>query len=255
MEKKYYSNSKLETFDQCKLRYKFQYIDKIQVDIPTTIEAFMGNMVHDTLEKLYSLVELRLPELKEILEFYSKKWNESYTPNILIAKPHLTQEDYKKLGEKFIINYYFKHIPFNESQTIKLETEEYTPLDEERLYHVRIDRLAYKSEDVFEIHDYKTSNKPKTQKELDEDRQLAMYSVWVKNKFPNAKKIKLIWHYLVSNEQKESSRTPEQLEVLKSEVLEKAKIIESTKEFPATVNKLCNYCVFQNICPEFKKEY
>ena len=82
-----------------------------------------------------------------------------------------------------------------------------------------------------------------------------MYSVWVKNKFPNAKKIKLIWHYLVSNEQKESSRTPEQLEVLKSEVLEKAKIIESTKEFPATVNKLCNYCVFQNICPEFKKEY
>ena len=101
MEKKYYSNSKLETFDQCKLRYKFQYIDKIQVDIPTTIEAFMGNMVHDTLEKLYSLVELRLPELKEILEFYSKKWNESYTPNILIAKPYLTQEDYKKLGEKF----------------------------------------------------------------------------------------------------------------------------------------------------------
>ena len=251
MEKKYYSNSKLETFDQCKLKYKFQYIDKIKVDIPTTIEAFLGNKVHEALQKLYSLAALRTPELKEILEFYSRKWDDEYDQNILIAKQDLTQQDYKKLGEKFLINYYFKHAPFKESQTINLETEEFTPLDEERLYHVRIDRLSYKSGDVFEIHDYKTSNRAKTQEELDKDKQLAMYSIWVKNKFPNAKKIKLIWHYLVSNEQKVSERTPEQLESLKKEILQKTKKIESTNEFPANVTKLCNYCIFQNVCPEF----
>ena len=151
MEKKYYSNSRLETFDQCRLKYKFQYIDKIEVEIPTTIEAFMGSMVHEALQKLYFLAEIRTPDIKEILEFYHKKWENEYDPNILIAKPNLTRDYYKKLGEKFIINYYFKHAPFKESQTIKLETQEYTPLDNERLYHVRIDRLGYKSGDVFEI--------------------------------------------------------------------------------------------------------
>ena len=213
----------------------------------------MGSMVHEALQKLYFLAEIRTPDIKEILEFYHKKWENEYDPNILIAKPNLTRDYYKKLGEKFIINYYFKHAPFKESQTIKLETQEYTPLDNERLYHVRIDRLGYKSGDVFEIHDYKTSNRAKSQEELDLDRQLAMYSIWVKNKFPNAKKIKLIWHYLASNEQKESFRTNEQLENLKQEVLEKAKMIEHTKEFPANLTPLCNYCIFQNICPEFNK--
>ena len=34
-----YSHSRLNTFDQCKYKYKLQYIDRIKVEIPTTIEA------------------------------------------------------------------------------------------------------------------------------------------------------------------------------------------------------------------------
>mgnify|MGYP001609271620 FL=1 len=48
-----YSHSKLGTFQQCKYKYKLQYIDKIKVDIPDTVETFMGKLVHKVLEKLY----------------------------------------------------------------------------------------------------------------------------------------------------------------------------------------------------------
>ena len=47
-----YSNSKLGTFDQCKYKFRLQYIERIRTGV-RSIEAFMGSMVHDTLEKLY----------------------------------------------------------------------------------------------------------------------------------------------------------------------------------------------------------
>ena len=48
-----YSHSRIETFQQCRYKYKLQYIDRIKVDVPATVEAFMGDLVHRTLEKLY----------------------------------------------------------------------------------------------------------------------------------------------------------------------------------------------------------
>ncbi|MAG45626.1 MAG: hypothetical protein CMH63_02535 [Nanoarchaeota archaeon] len=247
-----YSNSKLDTFDQCKLKYKYRYIDKIPVEIETTIEAFMGSMVHDTLEFLYKqLQENKLPTLKDLLEFHNKKWEENYSTNILIVKNN-PSDFYKDKGSKFIINYYYKHYPFNQSRTLALETQAFLPLDSSRNYHIRIDRLSIGSDKTIEVNDYKTNNRLKTQNEVDKDRQLAMYSLWVKNKFPNSK-IKLVWHFLAFNQHLESTRTHEELEKLKLEVLTKIKEIESAQDFPANQTPLCNYCEFQEICPEFKK--
>ena len=48
-----YSSSRLNTFKQCKLKYKYQYIEKIKTEIEQTVEAFLGSRVHDCLEKLY----------------------------------------------------------------------------------------------------------------------------------------------------------------------------------------------------------
>ena len=46
-----YSHSRIGTFEQCKYKFKLQYIDRVKVDVPTTVEAFMGNLVHQTLNK------------------------------------------------------------------------------------------------------------------------------------------------------------------------------------------------------------
>jgi ATP-dependent helicase/DNAse subunit B len=45
-----YSHSRISTFEQCRYKYKLQYIDKVKVDVPTTVEAFMGGLVHKALE-------------------------------------------------------------------------------------------------------------------------------------------------------------------------------------------------------------
>ena len=47
-----YSHSRLSTFENCPLKFKYTYIDKIETGIEESIEAFLGSRVHEALEKL-----------------------------------------------------------------------------------------------------------------------------------------------------------------------------------------------------------
>ena len=71
-----YSHSRLGTFQQCRYKYKLQYIDKIKVELES-IEAFMGKRVHETLEKLYKDLKFQKlnsnEELKEQLVMYAQQ--------------------------------------------------------------------------------------------------------------------------------------------------------------------------------------
>ena len=121
-------------------------------------------------------------------------------------------------------------------------------------WHVRIDKLGCDSKGNYFVCDYKTNARMKDQEEADADRQLALYSVWVKDKFKDAKSVKLIWHMLAFNKDAISERTDEQLEKLQQEIVNKIKEIESTTEFPTKITALCNYCGFKSECPSFKHQ-
>ncbi len=41
-----FSHSRISTYENCPYSYKLRYIDKKKPEIPTTIEAFVGDMVH-----------------------------------------------------------------------------------------------------------------------------------------------------------------------------------------------------------------
>jgi CRISPR/Cas system-associated exonuclease Cas4 (RecB family) len=92
----------------------------------------------------------------------------------------------------------------------------------------------------------------KTQQEADEDRQLAMYALWVKKNFKDAITVTLKWHMLAFSKDVESKRSDKELEELEKSVIKLIKEIETTKEYPTNVTALCNYCEYQNICPSMK---
>ena len=70
---KYYSHSKIGTFEQCPLKFKFRYIDKIPTEA-ITIEAHLGRIVHSTFEWLYTQVKEKenIPEIHEVISYYTK---------------------------------------------------------------------------------------------------------------------------------------------------------------------------------------
>jgi len=250
-----YSHSRLGTFEQCKQKFKFKYIDKVKVDIPEIIETFMGKRVHETLEKLYKDLKFqKLNTKEELLVFFEDLWKKEWNDKILINKKDYTQNNYKEMGKKFIIDYYDHYKPFNQYTTLSLETAELLSLNNGSQYNIKIDRLSCDKEGNYYVCDYKTNSQLKPQEELDEDRQLAMYSLWVKNNFKDCKSVKLIWYFLAFDKEMISERNDEQLENLKIDVQKLIKEIETCVDFPTNATYLCDYCVYRSICPAWKHE-
>ena len=49
-----FSHSRLSTFEQCPLKYKLHYLDKMSPDEELEgIEAFLGSRFHETMQWLY----------------------------------------------------------------------------------------------------------------------------------------------------------------------------------------------------------
>ena len=250
-----YSYSKVNCFDNCPYQFKLKYIDRIKPDIPTTIEAFMGDMVHRTLEKLHKklLSEGWRLSCEELVLYYDNLWKDNYVSDILIAKQFLTEEHYQNLGKKFVKNYYEKYYPFDSLEIIGLETKDMLTLPDGNSWYVRIDMFARDDSGNYYVIDHKTNSRMKNQWEADTDKQLAMYSLWVRQTHSDAKDVKLVWNMLAFNEQVVSIPSKEQLIKLQEEVMIKIAKIEHAKEYPATTSKLCHYCGYQNICETFQK--
>ena len=246
-----YSHSRLSTFEQCPLKFKFRYIDKLKPDIQQSIEGFLGNKVHDVLEWIYNeSAKGRTFELDEIIEFYIKNWHNDLNSDIKIVKEEYDSEYYFNQGIKFLIDYFLKYSPFKDN-TIACEKRIFINLDSEGKYRMQgfIDRLVHNKEtNIFEIHDYKTGSFLKSQEELDKDRQLALYSIGIRNLFDDVSDVHLVWHFLAHNTKMTSQRTLEQLENLKQEIIQLINKIESATEFPPGPSILCKWCDFRSYC-------
>ncbi len=115
-----------------------------------------------------------------------------------------------------------------------------------------IDRLVYNLQTgEYEVHDYKTANSLPSLQKIQNDRQLALYSIAVKEKYGKDKDVSLIWHYLAFNRKIISKRTDEQLQRLKDDTIELIKTIESTERYPTNKTSLCSWCEYKPICPQW----
>jgi putative RecB family exonuclease len=165
-----YSNSRIGTFETCPLQYKYHYIDHEKTKQEDTVETFLGSYVHIALEKLYTDLKFeKLLTLKELIAFFNNEWNKNWNSTIKINKKEYTQDNYRKMGVKFISEYYNKHKPFNKGKVIGLETTDMLDIGNGQKYHIRIDRLVDIGNGCYEVHDYKTSNSLPKQEYLDND--------------------------------------------------------------------------------------
>jgi len=251
-----YSNSKIGTYESCPRKYKFNYIDKIELpEAPEGIEAFLGLRAHETLEQLYKDQKRgKVLTLAETLEYYKSLWDKKWNSNVRIVRKGYKPEHYYESGIKQLTDYYERYKPFNQTYTLGTEVRIYFDLDKEGNYKIvgYVDRLSHDGKGRYEIHDYKTSQVSMTQKQADESRQLALYQIYVEDNYKDAKEIVLIWHFLLDNREVTSKRSKQDIASLKKELLASIKQIEADNEFKPQESKLCDWCEFAEICPAKK---
>ena len=169
-----YSHSRLSTFEQCPHKFKLRYIDKVETEVEESVEAFMGVRVNETLEKLYS--DLRYQKknsLEDLFGFLSDEWEKNWNDSIIIVKKEYGPENYQKMAQKFVTDYYNRYDPFDQTKTISIEERILINLDELGDYKLQgyIDRLTEVKDGYYEIHDYKTNSRLPLPEYIDKDRK------------------------------------------------------------------------------------
>jgi len=244
-------------YEECPLKYKLCYRDKIKRDIEG-VEGFLGTMVHETLKKCYDDVRLtKLDTLDELLFYFDSIWQKNWHDSIVITKKDVTQEHYRALGRKLIETYYTRYAPFDSDITIGTELRIVFSLGDNDKYRLSglIDRLSRTEGEVYQIHDYKTSAYLQSQKDIDNDRQLGLYHIGVQKRWPDIKNIKLIWHYLAFDRELVSVRSEEKIAELVGETIRLIDEIESAEKFLPRESDFCDWCEYPDLCPVRKHFY
>jgi putative RecB family exonuclease len=248
-----FSHSRLSTFERCARRFQYRYVLNIPAE-GESVEAFMGKRVHEVLERLYQFAARGMvPSLARVLARFRANWSEQFDgARLRIVRSELCAEDYQRSGERCLENAYRRLYPFDD-ETLGLERELAFPLDAEGLYPVRgvIDRLVRARDGALEIHDYKTGRRVPSQDELDRDRQLALYEIGVRSALREEGEVRLVWHYLLPNQLRTSSRTPEQLEALRESTRAAIDRIRAETSWEARPGRLCAWSEYRAHSPAF----
>ena len=247
-----FSHSRLASFEDCPKKYEFRYVLKIPRDTES-IEGFVGKRVHEVLERLYIATGRgHVPTLTQVLGRYRALFDEQYDPErVRVVRQETPVDEYRENGERSLTNYYRRHYPFDADETLGLEERITFDLDGEGRHRILgfVDRISRARDGVVEIHDYKTGRWVPNQKQLDEDRQLALYQIGVAEKLGEEGPMRLVWHYVLRNQVRTSARTPEELSSLRTETAALIDRIRGEVHFEPRTSALCSWCEYNDICP------
>jgi putative RecB family exonuclease len=247
-----YSHSRLSSFENCPKQFHYRYVERRAVD-SEGIEAFVGKRVHEVLERLNQFVERGLvPSLGKVLARFRADWERHFDPRrVRIVRAENPPDVYRENGERCLANHYRRHYPFDREETLGIEAHVAFPLDDAGRYRMQgfVDRIARAPDGALEIHDYKTGRWVPSQQNLDEDRQLALYQIGVQARYGGDVPVRLVWHYLLRDQVRVSTRTPAQLDALRTRTIELIEQIEAEQDFTPRPSNLCTWCEHNDVCP------
>lgn len=267
-----FSYSKLQTYNKCPQKYKLTYVDKIDVK-EEGIEAFVGKIVHEVLEHIYSLDNdvLTFITFDYIESKYNEIWKEKYHDKLYLAhckvkyKKKAEQKKYtsiwfKAQGLNYLRSYYMQYGPnFSNINVVAVEKKIEFKISKYKIVGY-IDRLD-KVDNNFIINDYKTGKFNKNI--LTNDMQAFIYFYGIK-KIYNTDNIEFNWHFLKNGYNK--VKLDVQKNISKSNYIDamKKKILEIINEIEVLTNEnktfvpkpsiLCEWCYFWKHCSDKKNE-
>lgn len=232
------SYSAVSSYEKCPLSYRFQYVDGLEVE-PTPYLAF-GRSVHAALEWLYDRDTPEPPTLESFLVYLDRCWeSEGYAS--------LEEErSYLKNAREVLTQYYYSNL---RDFRLPVAVEERFEIDMgDFVLSGVIDRVDCNPDGSYEILDYKTSRRLPELNRLREDLQLPIYQLACREVW-GITPAKLTFYYLIPNRRYSTRPCDNSRLSVIEERLARAAASISAGDFPATPNRLCPWCSFEDICP------
>jgi len=232
------SYSAVSSYEKCPLSYRFQYVDGLELE-PTPYLAF-GRSMHAALEWLYDREIPEPPTLESFLAYLDRCWeSEGYAS--------LEEErSYLKNAREVLTQYYYSNL---RDFRLPVAVEERFEIDMgDFVLSGVIDRVDCNPDGSYEILDYKTSRRLPELNRLREDLQLPIYQLACREVW-GITPAKLTFYYLIPNRRYTTRPCDSSRLSLIEERLANAASSIHAGDFPATPNRLCPWCSFEDICP------
>tara|TARA_R100000951_G_scaffold74617_2_gene62874 strand:+ start:377 stop:1162 length:786 start_codon:yes stop_codon:yes gene_type:complete len=231
------SESKYQTFKQCKLKYRYRYVERLPEPGDTNTEALhFGSYIHKVLEDgVNCTTEGELVQIAEEVKG-TYKISEKYTGKDLTCIKN------------------FLEFNANLSGTVATELVFEVPVKDDITLNGIIDRVIKGKDGGFLIIDYKTSKREKTKVDLYQDSQLKGYVYAISKLYGVPFKNIVAAHYypLTNNFVHVTYSVPQITAHARKIVDEVWKIRKSKKEdMRPNRNDFCNWCAYKSACPEF----
>ena len=230
------SHSKLDTYEECKLKYYRKYVEHLPEQRDTKATDF-GSFIHKVFEECPN--SQNLDELVEKAVSLVKRFNipEDYFDLTITCLKHFIEFNAKLTSKTLSTELKFK-----------LEVPNDVP------YNGVIDRIEQSEQGSLLILDYKTSKSEKDIKNLREDKQLTGYA-FAANKLYNVPYSKIVVGILYVRTGKFITTQVTELDVKKFLAGRRQLIWEIRKskknDFKPKKQKYCNWCGFKSVCPLF----
>jgi putative RecB family exonuclease len=259
------SPSRISDYQQCPALYKYRAIEKI-IERPG-IDALRGSLVHLVLEKMFAnqpqdrTFELSVLTIEECFNELLKQEPElvcaldetiAFPLKEVIVPPLDKVQQLFSEAKTLIANYFGLEDP---SKIQPKSTEELIEFDLSSTLKIKgyVDRIDVSPQGWLRINDYKTGKSPKENFSSKAMFQLKFYALVIfkaTNQIP--KMLRLI--YLKDSQILTYEPDERDLDITLSKVESIASQIQDSKtnnSWPTRVSKLCDYCYFKSVCPEF----
>ena len=266
-----WSNSRLNTYQNCPKQYKYKYVETGNKEEFLSISIIVGSVFHNVIERMYKDFYLKgIIPIDEIIDYFEVEWEKkiqkefSRNKEIVFFANVQDIEVYKKYSLDCVKRYYEKfYITGLETDFDSCKTEEivepffYNEDGEKVEFQGFIDRFDIKDE-TLTIIDYKTSRHAPSDRFIDKAfTQLYLYALGIKSqeRFKNIKKIKLKLIYPFPGTILEREVDDNSIEETKDYYMDILNTLKNDKKFIQKPGIGCISCGYRKICPEFRSIY
>ena len=237
------SYSKIETYETCPAKFRFQYEDRVP-GRPSPVLSF-GDSLHQSLYHFHNRPVPVAPSLEELHELLEAVW---------VSDGFETEAEermYLDHGRQILAQYHHDNA---DSFRIPAALEHRFSIEVEGVQIAGVlDRMDRLPGGGYEIIDYKTNRRLPPMSRIDNDLQLSIYWLAAREIW-GIEPEKLTLYYLLPGQRMTTTRTAEQADELKRRIAIVAERIAAGK-FEPRENPLCNWCDYQALCPVFRHKY
>ena len=235
------SFTRVDTFEQCPRRFRYQYVDGLpQAPAP---QLSFGSSIHGALEWLYDRKHPELPSLDDTLQALFDAWDSTG-----YAEVDRDEQVRAYAHARDVVSAFHGRVTA-EGFRLPAATEAWfeLPVGEDIVVVGAIDRVDVDDDGQLHVVDYKTNRRARSRSQVRGSLQLAIYALATRELYGRLPATVAL-DFVVPGVRVEVPVTELDLDAVPARLISAAERIRAGEDTP-TPNRLCDWCDFRAICP------